>query len=128
MKTIQLLVAGLILTITTNVWAHGPKWVNHQSNARYYFLPEINAYYDTYEEVYIFNNYKNQWVHHRNLPEHLNRNFAPNQIIIIHDYNGPQPYMYHQETCHSKREIVYHHRREKQHRHYRNEHNRRYCR
>jgi hypothetical protein len=129
MKTIQLFTVGLLLTITSSAWAHGPKWVNHQSDVRYYFLPEINTYYDAYENVYIFNEYGNQWVHHENLPHHLNRHFTPNEVVIIHNYYGPQPYLFHAESCRPKREVVvYHNRYERPHRHYRNNYNRRYCR
>ena len=101
MKTLHYLSIILLITSSNLLTAQEcrndyeqPQWAYQTLQGRYFFIPEINTYYDTQTAMYIFTD-NNRWVHHYRLPRHL-RNFHINRnnVVIIENYYGPNPYAY----------------------------------
>ena len=61
----------------------------------YYYIPEANAYYDVRRANYIY--YTNRkWSHASHLPvRYKYYETYHNNRIVINDYHGPSPYLYH---------------------------------
>ncbi len=58
----------------------------------YYFLPEINAYYDVHHTEYIYLE-RGNWVRSRRLPvAYCNFDVRRARTIVINDYHGSRPY------------------------------------
>lgn len=71
-----------------------PKWAPATpAGVEYYYLPDIDAYYDirTTEYIYISNG---NWIRARQLPA-VYRSYNPyrGRTIIINDYHGRSPYV-----------------------------------
>ncbi|WP_018628249.1 hypothetical protein [Niabella aurantiaca] len=65
-----------------------PQWGPYGYNqARYYYLPEINVYYDVYNRTYIYQD-RRSWVTTRNLPrQYGNINLYNTYKVVINDKN-----------------------------------------
>ncbi|MGJ7032573.1 hypothetical protein [Niabella hirudinis] len=67
-----------------------PQWGPHgysYERARYYYLPEINAYYDVRNGTYIYQN-RRSWVTTRTLPlQYRNVNLYNTYKVVINDRN-----------------------------------------
>ncbi|MFA7448073.1 MAG: hypothetical protein WCY77_06535 [Weeksellaceae bacterium] len=77
---------------TPPAWAHG-----NVIATQYYYLPEIDAYYDVPSERFIY--IKNgKWVKSKKLPKkYSNYNLKKGRIIYLSDYKGNAPYKYHKK-------------------------------
>lgn len=64
------------------------------SEVNYYYLPDIEAYYDIRASRFIFFN-NGIWVHSRYLPrQYRNYNLYNGYKVVLNDYNGSTPYYY----------------------------------
>ncbi|MEM0543122.1 hypothetical protein WFZ85_10890 [Flavobacterium sp. j3] len=64
---------------------------------QYYYLPEIDAYYDVSQRKYIYQS-NNAWVRSNTLPTRYNNyNLKKGKIVYITDYRGNTPFKYHKK-------------------------------
>ncbi len=101
MKKIRLLIGGLLLVIAgTTVHAQvsvqigvTPAWGPAESSGvRYYYLPDIEAYYDVNDGTYIYMN-GGKWRHSRDLPAaYANYDLYGGYKVMLNDYHGERPY------------------------------------
>lgn len=94
-----LLAAGLALAgaaaptaahaqIGVNIQLGHPAWgPAAPAGAQYYYVPEIDGYYDLQAQDYIVQR-DGRWAHYRSLPGYDPRNFHP----VVVDYRGRQPW------------------------------------
>ncbi|MCF3107928.1 hypothetical protein LL912_03970 [Niabella sp. CC-SYL272] len=75
--------AGAQVHINVNI-GNQPQWGPYGYNqARYYYLPEINAYYDVYNRTYIYQD-RRSWVTTRQLPRRFaNINLYNTYKVVI---------------------------------------------
>jgi hypothetical protein len=106
MKTLKLITLGIFMLFVSNaVQAQlsvnvqigtAPSWgpVGYAS-ADYYYLPDIEAYYDIRQTQFIFLSSGN-WIRSRNLPGRY-RNYDLNRgyKVVLNDYHGSRPYGYY---------------------------------
>lgn len=107
MKTLKLIVLALFLFATTanhaqvsiNVnFGTPPQWgpVGY-SEVSYYYLPDIQSYYDIPSEQFIFLN-NGVWVRSHNLPNrYRNYNLYNGYKVVLNDYHGSKPYSHYKE-------------------------------
>ncbi len=107
MKTLKIIAlsAALILAgalqaqISVNVQlGAAPQWgpVGY-NNVRYYYLPDVETYYDVQNSSFIYYNGKT-WVHQRNLPnQYRNYDLYKGYKVVMNDYHGNSPYIHHNE-------------------------------
>ncbi|MBP4137045.1 hypothetical protein [Flavobacterium geliluteum] len=78
--------------------ASKPSWGPLSSeDFRYYYLPDIDIYYDTEKSEFIYDK-KGKWVRVKSLPSQCKGyNLYEGYKVIITDYNGNIPYQYHQK-------------------------------
>lgn len=103
MKTYKIILALLFAVSVNNMSAQvsvnvnvgtPPRWAPATpAGVEYYFLPDINSYYDirTTEYIYVTNG---KWVRSRSLPVAY-RSYNPyrGRTVIINDYHGRSPYV-----------------------------------
>ncbi|MCX6307478.1 MAG: hypothetical protein NTY32_01150 [Bacteroidia bacterium] len=105
MKTIKLLVLGMILAIagtaqgqisvnlhlgTAPAW--GPRGYDH---ARYYYLPDVEAYYDVNTAMFIYLS-GNSWIRRSYLPSrYRGYDLYHGRKVVMSNYHGNSPYYYH---------------------------------
>jgi hypothetical protein len=104
MKTLKLFVIGLVFFITATVTAQvsinvnigsPPEWgpVGY-SEVEYYYLPDIEVYYDIHETEFIFFS-RGRWIRSRYLPSHCrNYDLYNGYKVVLTDYHGGTPYVY----------------------------------
>lgn len=104
MKSLKLIIIGIMLFLTSAVQAHvkdsvskglPPAWgLIGYSEVRYYFLPDLETYYDIQTSMFIY--YKRgQWVHSTKLPkQYKNYDLYGGYKVAITDYVGETPYTY----------------------------------
>ncbi len=102
MKTLKLfvLVVGLFIagstqaqvSISFNLGAP-PQWAPVENyNAHYYYLPDVESYYDVDARMFIYLNGGN-WVHRSALPlRYRNYDLYHGYKVVMSDYHGNQPY------------------------------------
>lgn len=107
MKTLQLLVLGLLLSIATSSQAQvsvninigtAPSWgPAGYDNAEYYYLPDVASYYDVQASQFIY--YGNgKWNRSRRLPvQYANYDLYNGYKVVLTDYHGKTPYSYYKE-------------------------------
>ena len=103
MKKIILVIVGLLfITIsqaqvsvsvnfgTPPVWAPADR-----VETQYYYLPEIDSYYDVPAERFIYLN-NGRWIRSKELPtRYTNYNLRGGKVVYLTDYRGNSPYKYH---------------------------------
>lgn len=111
MRTLKLIATGIILfaasnsqaqvSVNVNIGSPGvvvsrPVWVpqNHV-NVDFYYLPEIQTYYDVHSSYYVYLDNGN-WCRTRYLPAHY-RNYDLNHArrVELRGYHGSRPYTYY---------------------------------
>jgi hypothetical protein len=110
MKTLKLITAGIILfavsttqaqvSINVNLGAPAvvvrPTWVpqNHV-NVDFYYLPEIQSYYDVNASMYVYLNNGN-WCRTRYVPvQYRNYNLNHAHRVALSGYHGSRPYAHY---------------------------------
>ena len=102
MKTIKLIVFGLMLTLACSVQGQlsvrlnlgtPPQWgPSGYDEARYYYLPDIECYYDVPHSMFIYPS-GNRWIHSRYLPSrYRNYDLYHGYKVVMNDYRGNAPY------------------------------------
>ncbi|RTY88653.1 MULTISPECIES: hypothetical protein [unclassified Flavobacterium] len=103
MKTLKLIIAGIILFASANTMqaqvsvnvniGSPPAWgpVGY-SAVDYYYLPDVQAYYDIRATQFIYFGGGN-WIRSRNLPnQYRNYNLYNGYKVVLNDYHGSRPY------------------------------------
>lgn len=103
MKTLKLIIAGIILFASANTMqaqvsvnvniGSPPAWgpVGY-SAVDYYYLPDVQAYYDIRATQFIYFGGGN-WIRSRNLPnQYRNYNLYNGYKVVLKDYHGSRPY------------------------------------
>lgn len=104
MKTIKLILAGIVLFLGSNSQAQvsvnvnigtPPAWgpVGY-SNVEFYYIPDIECYYDIrFSQFIYFNN--GRWIRSRYLPNpYKNYDLYHGHKVVLTDYHGRTPYVY----------------------------------
>ena len=103
MKTLKLIIAGIILLTSANtVQAQVSVNVNigtppawgpaGYSAVDYYYLPDVEAYYDLRATQFIYFG-GGKWIRSRNLPQrYRNYNLYNGYKVVLNDYHGSRPY------------------------------------
>ena len=102
MKNLKLFVAGILLFLAVATQAQisvhvnlgiAPQWgpVGY-SDVRYYYLPDVEAYYDVPSSMFIYYN-GITWVHRSSLPSrYRNYDLYNGYKVVMSDYHGNAPY------------------------------------
>jgi hypothetical protein len=104
MKIFKIITLGLLFLTTTTIWAQvsinvnigtPPSWgPSGNSDAEYYYLPDVESYYDVRATQFIFIS-NGQWIRSRYLPRrYRNYDLQHGQKVVLNDYHGKQPYVY----------------------------------
>lgn len=102
MKTLKLIIVGIILLVSSSIHAQVSVNVNigtpplwgpvGYSGVNYYYLPDVQAYYDIRATQFIYFGNGN-WVRSRNLPyQYRNYNLYSGYKVVLNDYHGSRPY------------------------------------
>jgi hypothetical protein len=102
MKRIKLLISALLLVIAgtmqsqvvvTATLGNPPPWGPAEGvGVRYYYIPDIQAYYDVSSSMYIYNS-NGRWIHSANLPHaHRDYDLYSGHKVLLKDYHGERPY------------------------------------
>ncbi|MBG6110040.1 hypothetical protein H4V97_000293 [Flavobacterium sp. CG_23.5] len=102
MKTLKLLALGIILFASSTIHAQvsvnvnigtPPAWgPSGYSNVDYYYLPDVEAYYDIRATQFIYFN-GGRWTRARYLPgPYRNYNLYNGYKVVLNDYHGSRPY------------------------------------
>lgn len=102
MKTLRLFLLGMILTASGAVSAQVSVNVNIGSppmwgpadymEVRYYYLPDVEAYYDIQSSVFIYYSY-GRWIRRSSLPgRYRHYDLYNGYKVVMHDYRGEAPY------------------------------------
>ena len=69
-----------------------PVWGPVVTTQEYYFLPDINSYYDIRQSQFIYLN-NGVWIRNKSLPKRFKTyNLNGGNVVIIDDYRGRSPY------------------------------------
>lgn len=109
MKTLKLtFVAALFLVVlgatgqvSVNVTiGNPPPWGPSESvGIRFYFLPDLQVYYDVRDAVFIYP-YHNRWIRAAHLPPRYgNYNLYTGYKVVLKDYRGERPYERFHDDC-----------------------------
>jgi len=107
MKTIKTLIFGMLLlfaaTAEAQVSVHlnigtPPQWgPAGYTDVRYYYLPDVEAYYDVPSSQFIYFNGVS-WIHRSNLPgRYRNYDLYNGYKVVMTDYRGNTPYIHFKE-------------------------------
>lgn len=101
MKILKFFALGLLLTasipnfaqVSVNVNIGRPAWGPVVTTEEYYFLPDVNAYYDIPHGQFIYLN-NGTWIRAKALPSrYRSYNLNSGRVIVINDYHGRSPYV-----------------------------------
>ena len=107
MKKIKQLTFGVLLMLSCSTQAQlsvslhigtPPPWGPAGYNdVRYYYLPDIEAYYDVRSSMFIYLS-GNRWVHRPHLPgRYRNYDLYGGYKVVMNDYRGNSPYSHFRE-------------------------------
>ena len=114
MKTIKFFIAGFALLMASSLAAQvsvnvniggRPDWgpVGY-TEANYYYLPDVEAYYDVRQANFIYAN-NGTWISARTLPHrYRSYNLYAGPKVVLTDYRGNRPY-----THFKTHRVKYHH-------------------
>ncbi len=104
MKTLKVIMIGIFffacgltqaqVSINVNIGTP-PSWgPSGYSNVEYYYLPDVQAYYDIRAAQFIYLN-RGVWIRSRNLPVHYrNYDLYNGYKVVLKDYHGARPYTF----------------------------------
>ncbi|HET6245188.1 MAG: hypothetical protein H0V01_12035 [Bacteroidetes bacterium] len=105
MKAINLLIIGIVLVfsgaakaqvnVNVNIGSP-PQWgpVGY-SDVRYYYLPDVEAYYDVHTSMFIYYG-GGAWIHRSFLPSHHKHyDLYSGYKVVMVDYHGNSPFSHH---------------------------------
>ena len=109
MKALKLITIAIVLFLANPVHLQAqisvslnfgtpPKWgpVGY-TQARYYYLPDVQAYYDVQSSKFIYMN-GGIWVHRTYLPaQYRNYDLYNGYKVVMTDYRGDRPYTHYNE-------------------------------
>ncbi|WP_418262602.1 hypothetical protein [Flavobacterium faecale] len=117
MKTLKVIAIGILFAATSSIQAQvsvslnigtRPVWAPAQGYAAvdFYYVPEVQAYYDTHASVFVYLN-GNNWVRSRYLPNHYrNVNLNHCHKVALSGYRGYRPYE-HYSNHRAQQRVVY---------------------
>lgn len=77
------------------VYGKAPDWGPSVTTERYYYIPDLETYYDVRSREYIYLN-DGIWVRRTSLPTaYRNYDLYAGRKVIINDYSGNAPYVYY---------------------------------
>ncbi|RKR04798.1 hypothetical protein C8C83_4131 [Flavobacterium sp. 90] len=73
-----------------------PNWgPQGYDNSRYYYLPDIDTYYDVVQSQFIYDN-NGRWIRENRLPSKYRQyDLYGGYKVVLNDYRGDSPYTYH---------------------------------
>jgi hypothetical protein len=107
MKALKLVAFGIVLFLTGTIQAQvsvrfnigvQPQWAPlGYEGSRYYYLPDLEAYYDVETSMFIYFE-RNSWVHRTYLPRrYRNYDLYNCYKVGLENYRGETPYYNHRE-------------------------------
>ena len=107
MKQLKLIMVGLVFVLSGAIHAqvsvdlhlgNPPAWGPAEaSDSRYYYLPDIQMYYDRSSSNYIYLSH-HKWVHTTYVPAaYRNYDFYGAYKVSLKDYRGERPYEHYDE-------------------------------
>jgi len=107
MKSLRLIVVGMLMFFAVSVEAQisvninlgtPPQWgPSGYTDVRYYYLPDVEAYYDVPSSMFIYFNGVS-WVHRSYLPSrYRNYDLYNGYKVVMTDYRGNTPYVHFKE-------------------------------
>ncbi len=103
MKTIKWITLGILLLVgisnqaqvSVNVNFSTPTWGPRVTTQEYYYLPDVNSYYDIRARQFIYFN-NGGWIRANQLaPRYRGYNLNGGNIIVLNDYHGHSPYTHY---------------------------------
>ena len=101
MKTTKLILVGMFLFLASTTQAQvdvnvqigvPPPWGTVSHGERYYYLPDVQVYYDMRSSMFIYQS-GFMWVHRSTLPRrYRNYDLYKGYKVIVNDYHGDRPY------------------------------------
>lgn len=98
---------GIALMLLMSVFAHAqvsvnvnigtpPSWgPEGYDDSRYYYLPDIDTYYDVTQKQFIYDN-NGKWIRQNRLPSQYRQyDLYGGYKVVLNDYRGNAPYTYH---------------------------------
>ena len=75
-----------------------PNWgPQGNDNSRYYYLPDIDTYYDVTQKQFIYDN-NGRWIRENRLPaQYRQYDLYGGYKVVLNDYRGDAPYTYHKK-------------------------------
>lgn len=75
-----------------------PNWgPQGNDNSRYYYLPDIDTYYDVTQSQFIYDN-NGRWIRENKLPSKYRQyDLYRGYKVVVNDYKGDAPYKYHKK-------------------------------
>jgi hypothetical protein len=107
MKALKLIIIGIALFLGGTIQAQvrvtlnfgsPPAWgPAGYSDVRYYYLPDVEAYYDVQSSMYIYLS-GGRWIHRTYLPSrYRNYDLYGGYKVVMTDYHGNSPYIHYKE-------------------------------
>ncbi|MGA2296441.1 MAG: hypothetical protein ABSG15_02720 [FCB group bacterium] len=94
MKTLKMVLLIMIASLFSSVLLAQVSVGINIGTPRYYYLPDIEAYWDIPSSMYIYM-YGGRWIHGRTLPASFGHyDFEHGRRVEIRDYRGSRPYSY----------------------------------
>src|ERR1041385_1254220 len=102
MKTLKLIIIGVVLllsgalnaqvSVNVNIGSPPPWGPEGYSEVRYYYLPDVEAYYDVQSSMFIYYG-GGTWVHRAYLPtQYRSYDLYSGYKVVMTDYRGNAPY------------------------------------
>ncbi len=107
MKTLRLFAVGILIIATSTIYAQVSVNVNlgtpplwgpvGYSQVEYYYLPDVQAYYDIGATQFIYLN-NGIWMRTHNLPiKYKSYDLYNGYKVVLNDYHGTRPYTYYND-------------------------------
>ncbi|MES2575842.1 MAG: hypothetical protein V4572_12935 [Bacteroidota bacterium] len=102
MKTLKIMTVGMMLFFASNLInaqvsvnvniGTRPSWGPVEATADYYYIPDVQCYYDVRATQFIYLN-NGVWIRSGNLPsQHRHYDLNRGYKVVLNDYHGSRPY------------------------------------